>query len=548
MNTVSTGALSKEQHQFQNTRYQENHTYDYVIIGTGVAALTVGSLLVHAGYRICMLEAHDIPGGYAHTFAMNDFQFCAQVHYIWGCAPGQRIYEFLKKLGLEKEITFNAYDTTGYDRVRMPDGKMVSIPCGYNQLIENIEKAYPGQRKNLEKFVSIITTIEEEMKNLPQEPMKFWDTLLHGYKFRHLIPWRHKTLQDLFDHCNLSKEAQAILSADLGDFMSPPEELSIFPYVGLFAGYNSGAYYPKKHYKFYIDTLAQFIQNAEGCHIYYETEMVSFQKNGNVISSVTCKDGKVFTAKNFICNMDPQKASHMLGLNSFSKEQIKDLSFEYTPSAFNIYLGLKDINLRDYGFGNYNIWDVGQIDMRTMWKEMLEGNWQRPLVFLSTPTLHSSYPGAAPEGCSILELTTVANYKTFKDALNESPAAYRKLKRDLARQLIDDVEKKYIPGLKKHICLKVVGTPTTSEHYCFAPFGNAYGSKMSPENIYPSRLKEKTPFDNLFWCNASSGFPGVFGATFAGTELYITLTKDRFFKSEGMPTTQEAIEYATSCL
>ena len=33
---TSTGALTKEQHAFQDKRYAEGHQYDYVIIGTAV--------------------------------------------------------------------------------------------------------------------------------------------------------------------------------------------------------------------------------------------------------------------------------------------------------------------------------------------------------------------------------------------------------------------------------------------------------------------------------------------------------------------------------
>src|SRR3989338_5844769 len=110
MKKSSSGALTAQQKAEQDQRYGENHQYDYVIIGTGSAALTVGALLAHAGKKICMLEAHDLPGGYCQTFRAGDYHFCAQVHYIWGCAPGGKIYEFLKHIGLEKDITFSLFD------------------------------------------------------------------------------------------------------------------------------------------------------------------------------------------------------------------------------------------------------------------------------------------------------------------------------------------------------------------------------------------------------------------------------------------------------
>jgi phytoene dehydrogenase-like protein len=91
MKKSSTSALIKEQHAAQDARYAQGHSYDYVIIGTGSSALTVGSLLAHKGYKVCLLEAHDIPGGYAQTFHTGEYHFCGQVHYIWGCAPGGNV-------------------------------------------------------------------------------------------------------------------------------------------------------------------------------------------------------------------------------------------------------------------------------------------------------------------------------------------------------------------------------------------------------------------------------------------------------------------------
>jgi phytoene dehydrogenase-like protein len=58
--------------------------YDELVIGAGMAGLTVAALLAQQGRKVLVLEAHDQPGGYAHTFAMGNYRFCAQVHYIFG--------------------------------------------------------------------------------------------------------------------------------------------------------------------------------------------------------------------------------------------------------------------------------------------------------------------------------------------------------------------------------------------------------------------------------------------------------------------------------
>ena len=69
--------------------------YDDIVIGTGMGGLTVGAMLSRAGRRVLMLEAHDVPGGYAHTFRIRDFRFCAQVHYIFNCGEGESIHNLL---------------------------------------------------------------------------------------------------------------------------------------------------------------------------------------------------------------------------------------------------------------------------------------------------------------------------------------------------------------------------------------------------------------------------------------------------------------------
>ncbi|MEK9152866.1 MAG: NAD(P)/FAD-dependent oxidoreductase, partial [Patescibacteria group bacterium] len=458
----STSALTRDDHELQNRRYAEGRTYDYVIIGTGSTALTAGALLANAGHTVCMLEAHDIPGGYAQSFKMGDYHFCAQVHYTWGCAPGGKIYEFLKRIGLERDITFELYDPEGYDRMVLPDGKTVKIPYGYEKLARNIDRAYPGQYERVKKFTDIISRCRKELAFFPTRKIRWTDYLTQGYKFMTLLRYRDKTLQHVFDECGLSKETQAVLIANAGDMMSPPEELSIFSYVGLFGGYNTGAYYPSKHFRYYVDRLAKSITDREGCDIYYEMPVVNIETRGDAVISVRTKDGKTFSAKKYLCNMDPQSAAAMIGWEKFPASFRPALKYSYSPSGIVVYLGLKDIDLRDHGFGKHNVWHLEQWDMNKMWRDQLGGDFSKPWFFISTPSLHTDEAGTTPPGGQVMEIATLTDYDSFKKTQDRSYADYVRMKAKLAEQLIDAVEQKYVPGLRKHIAVKVVGTSVTN--------------------------------------------------------------------------------------
>lgn len=523
----------------------ENYKYDYLFIGTGSSALTAASLLAKAGNKVCMLEAHDIPGGYAQSFKWGDFYFCGQVHYIWGCGPNGKITAFLKKLGLEKDITFELHSVDGYDRMTMPDMTSVMIPYGYQRLADNIEKAYPGQKANVEKFTGLLNKIRGEIARFPDREIHWWEYLTQGWKYLTLVKYRNATLQDLFDECNLSKEAQLILAANAGDMMEPPERLSIMAYAGLFAGYNGGAYYPTKHFKYYIERLTQFITDQKGCHIFYKTEVSKINTDGDRVTSVETKNGRTFTARTIICNMDPKKASEMIGQEKFPASYRKKLDYKYSPSGFMIYLGLKDAKLKEKGFGSFNTWHCEGWDMNDMWKEMGHGDFSKPWVFISTPTLHTSERGVvAPADCDIMEIASYTEYQWLQDLKEKDYKLYEEKKNELSEKMIDIVEKRYFPGIRKHIVTKVVGTSSSNEFWAWAPQGNAYGATFIPSQVGPGRLKAKTPWKNFFWCNATSGYAGVHGTVGTGMDLYMDLTNDLFWDDSKVLTDDQLAEQA----
>jgi phytoene dehydrogenase-like protein len=523
----STGALTAEQHRVQDVLYQSNPAYDVVIVGTGMAALTVAALLVNSGRKVCLLEAHDIPGGYVHSFRMGEFYFCAQIHYIWGAGRGERVWQFLQKLGLEDDITFERLDPDGYDHVVLPDGKRVTIPCGYSRLAANIEEVYPGQGARVKAFTDILERLSLEVERIP-DPIRWWQYVTMGASFLTLLQYHRKTVQQVFDTCGLSPEAQAVLMANSGNFMSPPNELSILAYNGLFSGYNRGAYYPRRHFKYLIERLTEFITAHPGSHVYYEHEVTGFNTRGDRIESVVTNRGKEFRAPTIICNADPQKMSRVIGWDRFPRSFRSALSYEYSNTALTVYLGLKGIDLRDYGFGRHNTWHLEQWDLNSTWAEAMQQNWSRPWLFMATPTLHTPEGGTCPPGTQILELATAADYDFFRQLRDSDPRAYRQKKREVESILIDLVEKHHVPEIRKHIVLHVAGSPTTNEDYCWAPRGNAYGQKLIPANMGKGRLRAHTPWKNFYWCNAASGYPGVNGTIGTGMRLYSELTGDKF--------------------
>ena len=110
------------------------------------------------------------------------------------------------------------------------------------RLQRNIEAAYP-QTTGLDGFFKVVKAIRKEMANLPKQ-VHWWDCIVKAPFFPTLMKYRNATVQDLFDDCRVSIEARTILTAQAGDHLLPPNELSVLYFIGLLGGYGSGGLLP----------------------------------------------------------------------------------------------------------------------------------------------------------------------------------------------------------------------------------------------------------------------------------------------------------------
>ena len=503
---------------------------DYLIVGSGLSALVFGSLMAKSGKKVQVLEAHEYPGGFGHTFTMaKKYKFNAQLHYVWDCGEGHTVNLVLKKLNLDKEVTFNRYDPDGFDHMRMP-GYSLDIPSESQELIRRLSLLFPQDADRIRKFVLEVRHTSEGLKKL-SPPVNLSKLFKHLGEVSCAVMYLNSTLQDVFDKFNLPKEAQTLLALQWPDFLLPPDQLSFYAWVILFTGYQQGAFYPTQHFEHAINSLVKVIEENGG-EILLNLEVTNFTVTNKTVTGVQAIDQIThqtceFTAETIICNMDPQKAAHTIGAENFSRTVRKKLNYEYSPSNYMVYCVVKDIDLRDYGFGKWNTFHTGHRDLNEAFYQMYEKHdFSNPSFAITTPTLMTEYQRDCPEGCQIVEFLTVANYDYFKELKETNPKAYRNKKVEILDSILDVVEKNYIPNFRKYLVFQITGSPTTNERYCWCPRGNSYGSNLTPRNMGIGRLNYNTSLKNFYFCNASSGYPG-FAATFwTGAILYQTLSGD----------------------
>jgi all-trans-retinol 13,14-reductase len=503
---------------------------DFLIVGSGLSALVFGALMANAGKTVRVLEAHEHPGGFGHTFTMaQKYTFNAQLHYVWDCGEGDTVNRVLKKLDLDQEITFERYDPNGFDHMRMP-GYALEIPSEPQELIRRLSDLFPQDADKIRKFVLAVEKTSEGLKKL-SPPINPGELLRHFGEVLGTVLHLNSTLQDVFDQFKLPQAAQTLLALQWPDFLLPPNQLSFYAWVILFTGYQKGAFYPTQHFEHVIQSLVKTIE-INGGEVLLNLEVTKFIVVDKAIAGVQTMDlithqTHEFTGETVICNIDPKKAAKMIGIEHFSKAVQKKLDYDYSPSNFMAYCAVKDIDLRDYGFGKWNTFYSGHPNLNEAFEQMYEKNdFSNPSFAITTPTLLTNEHRDCPEDCQIIEFLTVANYDYFKHLKDTNKKAYRQKKDEILDSILDVVEKHYIPNLREHLVFKITGSPTTNERFCWCPSGNSYGSSLTPRNMGLGRLNHQTSLKNFYFCNASSGYPGFAPTFWTGAILYQRLSGD----------------------
>jgi all-trans-retinol 13,14-reductase len=509
---------------------------DYLIVGSGLSALVFGALMAHSGKIVQVLEAHEHPGGFGHTFTMaKKYTFNAQFHYVWDCGEGHTVNLVLKKLGLDQAVTFERYDPNGFDHMRMP-GYALEIPSEPQELIRRLSVLFPEDAAQIRKFIHEVQKTGEGLKKL-SPPIRLAELLKHWGEVFCAVQYLNSTLQDVFDKFKLPQAAQTLLALQWPDFLLPPNQLSFYAWVILFRGYQEGAFYPTQHFEHVINSLVSIIE-SHGGQVLLNHEATRFNVANKTVVGVqaidlTTRQTHDFIGKTVICNLDPQKAAKMIGEEQFSKKVRRKLSYEYSPSNYMVYCVVKDLDLREYGFGKWNTFHSGHQNLNQAFEQMYEHNdFSNPSFAITTPTLLTDAHRDCPENCQIVEFLTVANYRYFnqlKMGDRSAPGvrkAYRQKKEEILNSILDIVEKHYVPNFRKHVVFCITGSPTTNERFCWCPNGNSYGSSLTPKNMGLGRLNHETSLKQFYFCNASSGYPGFAPTFWTGALLYQRLSGD----------------------
>jgi phytoene dehydrogenase-like protein len=140
-----------------------------------------------------------------------------------------------------------------------------------------------------------------------------------------------------------------------------------------------------------------------------------------------------------------------------------------------------------------------------------------PGLFLNVTTLKD--PTRRRDGKHTIEAICLASYDAFAAWRHTTPATrpleYRELKRNLTELMLDAIEE-FVPGVRGHVLVDVLGTPLTNARCLAATRGAIYGIEKSVRNLGPLAFPIRSHVPGLYQCGASTFAPGIPGVTMSG--------------------------------
>jgi len=491
------------------------NSYDAIIIGAGLGGLSCATYLARHGFRTLLLEQHYRVGGYATSFPRRagEREFACEVSLHASALTSESNRAMLEELGVWDQLELAPHPQAWSSRF---PGFSLDVPSkigitGFERLLLPL---FPDEAAGLQRYFELWRSVMQDMNAFTANPTATPPAQFPG-RFPHLWAIRDKTIGQLVNAHIRNPKARAVLTQSCGYYGLPPSRLAAFYYLCPTGEYlESGGDYIKGTSQALSDALAQSCTTAGG-EIRLRTKVAAIITKAGRAVGVRTADGAEFMAKAVICNASaPQVFNTLLGRDIAPADYRARLAtLTPSPGSCIVWLGLDQDVTRQLPEPEVSFYP-GE-DMEANYAAAMAGDFEH--AHFSMMIYDDLVPGFSPAGCSTIGLVCLSSYDHWKPFeagyLAGHKEAYVAEKRRLTDILIHKAETLALPGLSKMVVMRDASTPLTNLRFTQNAFGSIYGYAPTTDNVFMTRIANKTPVPGLYlasaWGSPGGGYTGV---------------------------------------
>jgi phytoene desaturase len=483
-------------------REPSKEDYDVIVIGSGMGGLSAAALLSKFGKNVLVVERHDRPGGYAHSFHRNRYHFDAAIHVTAGAQQINSNRKGLLQLLLH---TLNVHDKCEFIKVDpfysaiFPDFR-INVPSNKEEFIKSHVKHFPKEEEGLSKLIQICHQLYDESSKISSN-LSFSDVIKVPLRFPNIFKYYKSTLKEVLDQHLEDPRLKEIFSSLWPYLGLPPSKLSFLYWANMLMSFlEEGVFYCKGTFQNMVNAFVNSIRNNNGELLLQSRVRRIIVNDKKHAEGIVLENGLKIKSPIVISNVDAtQTFEELIGIDKLPKRFMHNLKkMKPSLSAFVVYMAT-NLDLAKMG-AQHEMFFSKNWDHDKSYEEIYVGKPSG--IAVTVPTLTD--PSLAPIGEHLLIATTLIPY--------EIGSSWRDEKGRYAELLMDDLEKLF-PGLRKHITFIEGATPRTMERYTLNLTGAIYGWELSPEQVGRGRLPHETPINGLYlsghWTQPGGGIYGV---------------------------------------
>lgn len=426
------------------------HSYDAIVIGSGLGGLTCANRLAQAGRAVLLLEQHRQLGGLATWFKRGSHIFDVSLHgFPYGMVKTCKKYwgpAIRKAIVQLHNIVF--------------DNPQFSLTTTFSKtdFIRILQERFQVPQATVEAFFAAV------------DSMNFYDDQSMSTRelFARFFPGRgdiHRLLMEPITYANGSTVDEPAITYGIvfSNFM------------------NRGVFTFEGGTDVLIQLMAEELQN-KGVHICTEARVERILLENGQVCGVQVKHQQkstIIRAKSVISNAGvTNTVDDLLGREQLAAEfRERFAQVRVNNSSCQVYFGIRP---------GETLEDIGDLLFTSTAEEFSSEEMRR--MDTKSRTFSVYYPKTRPHLPP--DYTIVASMNAnYEDWAQLDRPSYLQAKKDMVERCFDDLDR-YVPGIRDKVDIVDAATPLTFERYTLHTRGSSFGTKFEGLDISRKLHKE----------------------------------------------------------